>query len=130
MSEHPNVNIFKRLYDAFTTGDMGKVGEQFADDLVWHVPGRNSISGDYKGRDATLECFAKMFKSTDGTYRPEVLDILANDKHVAAYLHATAQRNGNTLDQDYVFMFHIRDSKITEVWEFWNDGPAWEEFWS
>jgi ketosteroid isomerase-like protein len=38
MSEHPNVNIFKRLYDAFTTGDRVKVGEQFADDLAWHVP--------------------------------------------------------------------------------------------
>ena len=130
MSGHPNVDIFKRLYSAFTTGDMVKVGEEFADDLVWHVPGGNSISGDYEGRAAILELFGKMFKSTDGTYKPEILDILANDKHVAAYLHATARRNGKMLDQDYVFMFRIHGGKIAEVWEFWNDGPAWEAFWS
>ena len=130
MYEHPNVDIFKRLYTAFTTGDMTKVGEEFTDNLVWHIPGKNTISGDYKGRDSTLEVFSKMFEATNGTYKPEILDILGNDKHVAAYLHATAKRNGKALDQDYVFMFRIDEGKIAEVWEFWNDGPAWESFWS
>ena len=130
MSEHPNVKVFQRLYDAFTTGNMVKVGEEFSDDLVWHVPGSNSISGDYEGRELTLQLFGKMFEATSGTYSPRVLDILANDKHVAAYLHATGSRNGQTLDQDYIFMFRIENGKIAEVWEFWNDGPAWGKFWS
>lgn len=130
MQEHFNVDIFRRLYDSFTTGDMVKVAEEFADDLVWHVPGRNSISGDYKAPDEALGCFAKMVESTAGTYKPQLHDILANDEHVAAHLHATAHRNDKTLDQDYVFILRIENTKIAEVWEFWNDGPAWEEFWS
>ena len=66
MQEHFNVDIFRRLYDSFTTGDMVKVAEEFADDLVWHVPGRNSISGDYKAPDEALGCFRK-----DGRVNPQ-----------------------------------------------------------
>lgn len=42
----------------------------------------------------------------------------------------TGRRDGKTLDQNYVLIFHICDSKVTEVWEAWPDGAAWDEFWS
>jgi ketosteroid isomerase-like protein len=42
-----------RGYAAFSTGDMATLNDLFADDAVWHVPGRNSISGPKKGRDAS-----------------------------------------------------------------------------
>ena len=35
-----------------------------------------------------------------------------------------------TLDQDYAFIFHIRDGQIAETWKAWTEGPAWNEFWS
>ncbi len=130
MAEHPNTNIFNRLYNAFSAGNMVKAGEEFADDLVWHIPAGQPMSGDYEGRDATLENFAKVYELTAGTYKFEIFDILPSSKHVAAYVHATGRRNSKTLDQGYMFLFRIRDSKIVEAWEFANDGPAWQEFWS
>jgi len=46
-----------------------------------------------------LENFAKVYELTAGTYKFEILDILASSKHVAAYVHATGRRNSKTLDQ-------------------------------
>lgn len=130
MAEHPNVDVFRRAYAAFTAGDMAKLADVFAEDVVWHTPGRNPISGDYRSRDAAFESFAKEFELSNGTYRPEIHDVLANDEHTVALLHATAQRNDKMLDQNYVLVFHIRDERIAEAWEVWTDEEAWNEFWS
>ena len=130
MPEHPNIDVFKRAYAAFAAGDMATLADVFAEDVVWHTPGRNLVSGDYTSRDAAFESFAKEFELTEGTYRPEIHDVLANDEHTVALLHATAMRSGKALDQNYVLTFHIRDGKITEAWEAWTDEAAWDEFWS
>ena len=56
MTDHPHIELFRRTYAAFTTGDMDALAEVFAEDVVWHTPGRNPLSGDYEGRDATFNC--------------------------------------------------------------------------
>jgi hypothetical protein len=71
-----------------------------------------------------------MFEMTEGSYRPELHDILADNEHTVALMHATACRAGRTLDQDYAFVCHIRNGQIAELWEAWTEGPAWNEFWS
>lgn len=130
MVEHANTDLFRSAYAAFTTGDMAKLAEVFAEDLVWHTPGRNPLSGVYTSRDAAFESFSKEFELSGGTYRPEIHDVLANDEHTVALLHVTASRNGKTLDQNYALIFHIRDGRITEAWEALTDEAAWDEFWS
>jgi ketosteroid isomerase-like protein len=109
---------------------MAKLADVFAENVVWHTPGRNSVSGDYTSRDAAFEPFAKELELSAGTYSPEIHDILANDEHTVALLHVTAARNGKTLGENYLLIFHIQDGKITEAWEAWTDEAAWNEFWS
>ncbi len=130
MAEHPNVEVFRQVYGAFTSGDMGRLTELIAPDVIWHVPGTNLISGEYPSREAIFGCFTKIFELSAGSYRPELHDILANDDHTVALLHATARQGDKTLDQDYAFVFHVRDGQIAETWEAWTEGPAWNEFWS
>ena len=130
MAAHPDADVFKQLYDAFTNGDMDRLAELIAPDVVWHVPGTNLISGTYTSRDAIFGCFGKIFQLSDGSYRPQLHDILASDAHTVALLHATARHGDKTLDQDYAFVCHVRDGQIAELWEAWTEGPSWNDFWS
>jgi ketosteroid isomerase-like protein len=130
MTAHPNADVFKQLYLAFTNADMGRLAELIAPDVVWHVPGNNVISGTYTSRDAIFGCFSKIFELSNGSYRPQLHDILANDDHTVALLHVTARHGQKTLDQDYAFICHIREGQIAELWEAWSEGPAWNDFWS
>ena len=91
VTEHPNIEVFKQVYDTFTTGDMGRLAELIAKDVVWHVPGTNLISGEYTSREAIFGGFSKIFELSKGTYRAELHDILADDEHTVALLHATAR---------------------------------------
>jgi uncharacterized protein len=96
MTDHPHIEVFRRTYAAFTTGDMNALAEVFAEDVAWHTPGRSPLSGDYEGRDATFESFAREFELSGGTYAVELHDVLADDDHTVALLRCTAQRDGKT----------------------------------
>jgi ketosteroid isomerase-like protein len=130
VEEHPNVELFRRTYRAFTSGDFDALGEVFAEDTVWHNPGRNLISGDFVGREAAFAAFAKEFELSGGTYSPTIHDVVANDEHIIALMHATAEREGKKLDMDYALIFHVKAGRLTEGWDLWTDQAAVDEFWS
>lgn len=130
MPEHPNAEVFKQVYTAFTSGDMNRLAQLIAPDVMWNVPGSNLISGQYTSRDDLFGCFNRIYELSDGSYAPQIHDIVANDEHTVALLHATARRGDKRLDQNYALIFHIAGGKIAEAWEAWTEGSAWNEFWS
>ena len=130
MTDHPNLELFRRTYAAFTAGDFDALADVFDERTVWHNPGQNPLSGDFAGRDAAFASFAQEFEMSGGTYAPTVHDVLANDEHIVALMHATAQREGKTLDMDYTLVFHVADGKIVEGWDLWIDQAAVDRFWS
>jgi len=130
MSEHPNVELLRNGYNAYSTGDMAVLTELFADDIVWHITGRSPLSGDYKGRDQVFGFFGKLMELSDGTAKIEVHDLLANDEHGVAIVTGTATRGGNSFEGQDVHVFHIRDGKVVEFWDSPVDQYAADEFWS
>lgn len=96
---HPNEDLVRRGYAAFGSGDMAKLRELFADDLVWHVGGRSPIAGDYKGKDEVLVC-TRLAERAGGALRLDVHDVLANDEHVVALVKVTAEREGKRLSDN------------------------------
>jgi hypothetical protein len=109
---------------------MDALANFFDEDVVWHTPGRHSLSGTHVGTAETFSSFAEEFERSAGTYSVEVRDVFASDEHIVALLHATADRKGNLLDEDYVIVFHLRDGKVDAGWEIWRHQAALDEFWS
>jgi ketosteroid isomerase-like protein len=48
---HPNEELIRREFEAVVSGDMPALMECYSDDHVLHYPGRNRLSGDYRGRE-------------------------------------------------------------------------------
>ncbi len=130
MADHPNLATFRSIYTAFTTGDMDGLATFFDEDVTWHTPGEHPLAGTYEGRAATFESFAEEFEQSGGTYSVDVRDVIANDQHIIALLHATANRENKRLDQDYVIVFGVRDGTVHTAWEIWRDQVSVDEFWS
>jgi hypothetical protein len=55
---------------------------------------------------------------TAGTFRVEVHDVVADDRHTAGLHLAIGEREGRTLEDREVLVFHIRDGKVIEVWQY------------
>src|SRR3982074_898038 len=103
MSAQSNAEAIRKGYDAFARGDMDMLrNELLTSDIVWHQGGRNQTSGDYRGPDAVIGLFGKLFQLTDGTFRITVHDVLASEEHVVVLARVDAQRSGKTLQHgDY-----------------------------
>jgi uncharacterized protein len=53
---HPNEELYRTGFEAFQKGDMDTLKNHLADDIVWHVAGRDPFAGDYKGMGEVLVC--------------------------------------------------------------------------
>ncbi len=128
MPEHPNVEIVRRGYEAFASGDQAALAELIAEDAVWHVGGRNLFTDSYRGRDAIFGYFRKLEEFTNGTFAIELHDVLANDEHAVALGRLTAERARNQLAMNACISFHLRDGRVVESWTFPEDQYAADEF--
>jgi uncharacterized protein len=129
---HPNEDRFRGGYAAFQTGDMDALrNEYLTADVIWHQPGRNPQSGDYKGIDEVLGSFAKTMELTNGNFSVEIHDCVANDEHGIVLATARGQRpDGRTLEDNYVHVVHFREGKVAESWNHPWDQHKSDEFWA
>jgi len=126
---HPNEALVRRGYEAFATGDMATLNELFADDIVWHVPGRSQLAGDFRGKEEVFGNFQKVAELTGGTFKLDIHAILADDEHAVVLTRAMGEREGKTLDDNTIQVFHIKDGKVTEQWLHPGDAYASDDFW-
>jgi len=129
MAEHPNVELLRKGYNAYETGDIAVLNDLFAEDVLWHITGRSQLAGDYKGRDQVFGFFGKLMELSGGTSKIEVHDILANDDHGVALVTGSGSRNGNSFTGIDVHVFHLRGGKVVEFWDSPVDQYAADEFW-
>jgi ketosteroid isomerase-like protein len=130
VADHPNADLIRKGYDAFLRRDMETLENLFAEDIVWHASGANRVSGTYKGRDAVLTLFRRVDKLSGGTFQIRIHTVLADNEHGVSLTQSTARREGKRLRAQSVNVFHVRDGKVTEVWQASEDQAAIDEFWS
>ena len=125
-----NAGLVESGYAAFGRGDLAALEALFDPDLVWHVQRLGQLSGDHRGWPAVLKFFGDSMQLTQGTFRIEVREVLANDTAGAAVVRSTGRRGELTLDDQQVHLFHLRGDRVIEVWQYVGDGGATEAFWS
>jgi ketosteroid isomerase-like protein len=124
---HPDEDLIRQGYDAFSRGDMDTLRGMFHPDIVWHAPGRSQLAGDHQGLHAVLGYFGRTMDLTGGNGRGEVHDVVANDEHTVGLHKTHAERQGRTLEDNTTLVFHVRDGRVTEVWQYWADQYAADE---
>lgn len=129
MTEHPNVSLHRKGHDAFRSGDIDTLGGLFAEDTLWHWPGRSDFGGDFRGRDVILELLGKFGQRADAL-EFEDREFLANDTHTTSLGHMRATRDGKTLEFDVYEVVRWRDGQVAEEWLLVGDQYAFDEFWS
>jgi uncharacterized protein len=127
MAEHPNVTRIMDGYAAFAKGDFPVLNDLFAEDLLWHEPGRNQLAGDFHGRESVYELFGRLMEITEGSFHIDLLSVFANDHDGVALVTSTASRGGRTITAREAHMFRLRDGKVVEFWNGSTEPYAFDE---
>ncbi|MGW0334079.1 nuclear transport factor 2 family protein [Streptomyces sp. NPDC003011] len=131
MAEHPHAALVRRGYEAFTRGDMDTMRGLMASDATHHTPGSHPMSGDFKGQDAVIDMYGRLFEETAGTLRVELRNILVDGRGHAVAMHRfSAERGGKRIEENACIIFRIVGDKITDLDECIEDIDMADDFWS
>lgn len=95
--EHPNATLMLQTVDAFMSGDMPRLLQGFADDVVWYAPGDTPVSGTFRGHDGIVQFFSGLNDASAGPMTVLVDDVLAGNRYVTIFLDITAERHDERL---------------------------------
>jgi ketosteroid isomerase-like protein len=117
-----NIEVARKGYAAFNEADIDTVMDLITDDVEWHGGRQGPLAGDYKGKAAVLELFMKFGQLTEGSYKAEIHDVLANEEHTVVLGVSTATRKGQTREDRFVDVIHPdAEGKVKEFWRLFED---------
>lgn len=116
--EHPNVALIREFFDVFGRADEARLHEIMASDILWHMPGKSPIAGDWAGVDGILNGIrATALRLGDGTYGFELLHVFADEERAVSVHRDFYTGEGNHFDLRFMIFYDIRDGQIAELWE-------------
>jgi ketosteroid isomerase-like protein len=115
---------------AFSRGDVDRFGEiLLADDVLWHWPGRNSVNGEYLGRETALVLLRGFHQLTGNRLTMEPLDILEGENYLMSFTRLTAERDGIHLDVIMADAMRFgEDGRVIEYWTLANHQDVVDAF--
>lgn len=128
---HQNIELVRRFHEAQRQGDASVFMELLADDVIWHVPGKNLLSRDYHGKADVAGLFGMARELSGGTVRTELIDVLGGDDFAIGLVRVFAERQGRKLSGEFqAFTYQVENGKIAEFWFLVEDRYAVDAFWS
>jgi ketosteroid isomerase-like protein len=76
---HPNIDLLRRYSATLTAARAAEILPFFTDDCVLHIPGRSPHAGDYRGQDAVLAYYTRIFQDTEGKFENLGIDDIRID---------------------------------------------------
>jgi uncharacterized protein len=131
MSTTTNTEIVQDAYKKFSEGDIQGLLTLVADDIKWTVPGIENapFSGRRDGTQKVAEFFTELTTAEDITRFEPLEFIVQNDRVVVlGESAATVRDTGRSYQTDWVHVFSVRDGKITEFTELFDNAAATRAF--
>jgi ketosteroid isomerase-like protein len=118
MSVEENKRVVMGLFEAMNAGNADAVMGALADSATWWVAGNFPLSGT-KTKAQFGELLAGLAPQIDGALRLTPIGVTADGERVAVEADSYAKlKNGRTYQNQYHFLFIVRDGKIQDVKEY------------
>ena len=127
---HPNVERYLRTVRAFNEGDVATALELTDEHIVYRIPGRSPIAGEFHGLGAYHEALRRVRDLSGNTLSLTPAAVFADDTFLLVYGRIRARRGDKQLDADHCVMFRFAHGKIVEGRTIPVDQYAFDEFWS
>lgn len=125
-----SMKVFEMYMEALSKGDFVSAFEVMADDIIWHMGGKHSLSGKILGKKALGERLQEFARRSKGTFQVISNWAANNDNLIAASVVSSAEKtNGEKLNMPGMDLFRIENGKIQEVWTFAQEQSVEDKFW-
>ena len=120
-----NIEAVRRMY----SGDEAERAS-IAPDIVWHVPGHNPVSGEYRGFEAYTQVMTARMAPL-GLWDFTLESVMVNGDHVVTTWHIDGERKGKMIDMQGAHIMRLNSQgQVVEGWGFCEDQDAADDFFS
>jgi ketosteroid isomerase-like protein len=126
---HPNAQIYLSALDAFNRDDLAALSDYVASDVVYRIPGRSAVAGEFRGIAGFVEALTRLRRQSAGTIQVTPLTVLADSDNLIARGHVTAQLGGRRLDTENCYALRFADGKLVDGQVFVSEPEKLEDFW-
>lgn len=124
------IDVVGQYGAAAAAGDLAALAATLTEDVVWHQPGANQLSGDHVGPQAVAAHLGRFMELSGGTFVLETESATESGNLVTTTVRFTAQRDGAAdLDQHGVDVFRVEGDRIAEIWLIGEDQAVEDQFW-
>jgi ketosteroid isomerase-like protein len=97
-------------------GDWDTAFGYFAEDIVFHIPGRSSFAGDHEGKDAAREYIQTIRDHyRDGEIELELIDMLTSDERVVLLVRERFLGDGDPVEIRRANVYRVQGDEIVEI---------------
>ncbi len=126
-----NLEIVKKMYGAFSKGDINSILAVLSPDVEWKEPKNpfNPASGTRRGHSGFLE-WAQIGKCSEDILVLELHQFLAEGDSVVVigYEKCRSKSTNKIYDSDFVHVIKIKDGEIILLQEYFDTYAAGEAF--
>ncbi len=117
---NPNLEIVRAAFEAWAAGGTKFFDDVLSPDVRWTIRGSGPVARTYIGRENFVrEASAPLTARLAGPIKPTVRHLLADGNLVVAVWDGAAvARDGKPYNNSFVWVFHMKDGKASEVEAF------------
>jgi ketosteroid isomerase-like protein len=116
-----NIEIVRQAYQA---------GEKvISENIVWHVPGNNPVSGVYRGAKAYREDMVQKMAPIE-EWIVDVDEVMINGNMAVAAVRVRGLRKGHRIELFGAHVMRLESGKVVEGWGFVENQDVLDQFFS
>lgn len=117
-----NVELVRKLYEAFMRGDIATVVQGAAADVHWEVTGRNKdhpLFGTRRGHAGMQDFFTRLNELQEAvSFTPKEFHAAGDKVFVLGHYAWKFRKSGHAVDSNWCHVFTVRDGTVTRFVEF------------
>jgi YbgC/YbaW family acyl-CoA thioester hydrolase len=126
--------LLERLHraqsDFYAGADSTALAEVLHPEVVWRVPGANSIAGEYRGVDEVIAYMTRRRELSDRSFRIRGRELLVGPDHFASITDGVATVDGREHRWSTIGLYRARDDRIIECSLIPLDPVAFDRAWT
>jgi uncharacterized protein len=118
--KHSNAEILEKVYEYYAKGNLAAVLGACSDKVTFQIMGKSKLAGKYT-KETFPQFVSKIQELSGGTYRLDVHDIMANDRHGVVLASGMLEKKGEKSQIRTVHVWRFEEGKIVAWYEYPRD---------
>jgi ketosteroid isomerase-like protein len=128
--KHSNALILEKIYEDFQNGNIDSMLRSCDEKITFQVAGKSKLAGKFTKENFKVGFFDKLSTLSDGTFKLEIHDVLASDRHGIVLASNSFTRAGEKVELRTVHVWRFENGKPVAWYEYPRDLYRFDQVWA